>query len=591
MSDNLAKEQSKTRIAEDNLASACEKAREAVAANPEDERAALHLREVVERFAQAEPHEPREMPEFAPAVVEAGRLLAAGRLEQAEILLRQHLKMVRHDPPAMHLMAEIAAKCDLKEDAERVLHASAQIHAASPAAWTSLGMTMHRIACEKDYPDYVPRAVEALDRALALDPDNEPAQAYKASIFMQTRGLELARPALERLVSMSPQASMHWLNYAYLLKTVGEFGPSVAAYRTALALDRTNGTAWWGLANLKVARFFQSDIDIMESVLDDPHLSDDARVHISFTLAKALDETRQYERAARRLDEANKLRAASPTPESIIIGGGAEFVRSVFTTEFFERRRGWGEDRPDPIFILGMPRSGSTLVEQILASHSSIEGTEELFILHQLEGELGRQHYGKSPTELLCGLTEEDFRYLGARYIELAGRSRRTDRPLFTDKNPTNWRYLAPIHCMLPNAKIIDVRRNPMDCCFANYRQHYGAGANFAYDQRELGQYYADYVQTMRHFDEVLPGRVYRVIHDDLVDNFEQEVRRLLQHLGVSFEEGCLRFYETDRPIHTPSSEQVRQPINRSGFDRWRNYEPWLGELKEALGETLTNWR
>lgn len=569
----------------------CERARERVAADPDDALAARELREVVRRFALAAPHRPQSLPEPAPDVATARKLVSEGKLEEAEIILRKHLKSFRHDFPAMHLMAEIAAKCDLREDAERILREAARIHAGSVAAWTSLGTTLHRIACEKDYPEFVHRAVDALDQALTLNPEFEPALAYKAAVFIQTRGLDRAREALERLLAMCPRASMHWLNYGYVLKTVGEFGKAVSAYRTSAALDKTNGAAWWGMADLKIAKFFEFDIEDMEAALESMGPAEAFRIEICFSVAKALDQAGAYERAARWLEEGNRLRAASPSPEASGVGSGLEFNKRTYSPAFYSKRKGWGDPRPDPIFIVGMPRAGSTLVEQILASHSAIEGTEELFILHQLENELCREHPSKTPEYLVSSLSESDFTALGARYLELATRSRQTDKPLFTDKNPANWRYLGLIHCMLPNAKIIDVRRNPMDCCFANYGQHYRSGANFTYDQKELGRYYAEYVEIMRHFDEVLSGRVHRLIHDDLVDNFEHEVRRLLDYVGVPFEETCLRFYETQRPVHTPSSEQVRRPINRSGFGRWRNYEPWLSPLRDALGEAATNWR
>jgi tetratricopeptide (TPR) repeat protein len=578
-------------LAESDLREACERARALVAERPEDENSATLLRDVVQRFARAAPQQAAGPPPVAPAVAEARELMAAGKMEDAEIILRQHLQGTRHDPAAMHSMAEIAAACDLREDADRILRESARIHAGSAAAWVDLGMTIYRIALTKDYPDYVPRAVAALDEALMREPANETALSYKAAILAHTRGTDRALGCYQKLLSLNPQVSVHWLNYGYLLKTIGEFGRGLAAYRTALALERSNGAAWWGLANLKLAKFFESDIELMEGALDDASLPERNRVEISFALAKALDQAQEYSRAAQRLNEANALRNRSPTPEANVVGTGIEFIREVYTDEFFEQRRGWGDPRRDPIFIVGMPRAGSTLIEQILASHPMIEGTEELFVLHQLETELAREHPDSQPAELVRGLAHADCDRLGSRYIELAGRSRRTSRPMFTDKNPANWRYLGLIHCMLPNARIIDARRNPMDCCFANYAQHYQAGANFSYDQRALGRHYSDYVLAMRHFDRVLPGRIHRLIHDDLVDDFEAEVRRLLDYIGVPFDEACLRYYETERAVHTPSSEQVRQPINRSGFGKWRNYEPWLSDLKAALGETLDNWR
>jgi cytochrome c-type biogenesis protein CcmH/NrfG len=578
-------------LAETDLALACEKARTVVADRPKDESAAELLTKLVRRLAATAPVLRQGPPDVAPAVSQAADLIASGDMERAEILLRQHLKAHRNDPPAMHLMAEIAARCGFREDAERILNHSAQIHAASVEAWASLGRVLHRIACARDYPDYIARSIAALDEAVRRHPGHEGSIAYKAAILVQVRDLAGGRAAYEELLKLHPYVSAHWMNYAYLLKTIGEFGAAVAAYRTSVALDPANGAAWWGMANLKLATFFPSDIELMEEVLDGDEVTDTSRIEINFALAKALDQAKEFERAAKRLKDGNDLRASLNPPDAEMVTGDVNFVTSVFTREFFEERKGWGDPSPDPIFILGMPRSGSTLLEQILSSHSAIEGTEELFILLQLAGEIAHGHRGKQPEEIMLALGQNEVAGLGKRYVDLARRYRLTDRPFFTDKNPSNWRYTGLIHCMLPNAKIIDIRRNPMDCCFANYAQHFQVGANFSYNQADLGRYYTEYVRMMRHFDEVLPGRVHRVIYDDLVENFEEEVRRLLDYLGLPFEEGCLRFFETKRAVHTPSSEQVRQPINKSGFGRWRNYDPWLGELKSNLAQVMENWR
>jgi tetratricopeptide (TPR) repeat protein len=452
-------------------------------------------------------------------------------------------------------------------------------------------MTIYRVALRKDRPDDVPRALAALNEALKIDPGHEGALSLEGSMLVQTRGMSQALAVYERLLELNPQVSVHWLNYGFVLKTVGRSKEGLAAYRTAVALDRNNGAAWWSLANLKVAKFFKGDVKEMESALAATDLKDSARVEISFALAKAMDQLGDYGRGLSLIKQGSALRSSIQIPETDIVTGDANFVRQVFTREFFDARRGWGDPRRDAIFIVGMPRAGSTLVEQILSSHPQIEGTEELFILHQISTELALSHPGKSPAAIIDALTQTDVHRMGERYLEFAGRSRRTDRPFFTDKNPSNWRHVGLIHCMLPNAKIIDVRRNPMDCCFANYAQHFQAGGNHSYDQAALGRFYRDYVEIMRHYDEVLPGLVHRVIHDDLVDDVETEVRRLLDYIGIPFDDACLRFYETERPVYTPSSEQVRQPINRAGFGKWRNYEPWLGELKQALGETLETWR
>jgi len=556
---------------------------------PSDEKAAAILNDVVQRYARTAPP-PRPPREIAPVIPKAHDLIAAGKVEEAEILLRDYLKSNRHYAPAMHLMAEIAANCDFREDAERILAHSARIHANSADAWAGLGITFHRIACSKDYGEFIQEAIAAFDEAIKLEPGHEDALGYKAAILVQVRALDQARQVYENLLHANPFL-FYWIHYAHLLKTVGEFGESVAAYRTAVAIDSKNGPGWWGIANLKVARFFPHDIRLMEEALGDPGLADQRRVEINFALAKAYDQSKDYEQAARCVHAANKLRNELHPQEPDMGKDHAPFVRSVFKPEIVKERDGWGDPSPDPIFILGMPRAGSTLVEQILASHPLIEGTEELFVLLQLSGELAAAHRYEQPQQIVSAMNADELQRVGRRYIELTRRYRVTERPFFTDKNPANWQYTGLIHSMLPNAKIIDVRRNPMDCCFANYFQHFEAGAHFTYSLTELGRYYSDYVQVMRHFDQVVPGRIHRVLHDDLVDNFEHEVKRLLDYVGVPFDEACLKFYETERPVHTPSLEQVRQPINRSGFDRWRNYEPWLGELKEALADVREDWR
>jgi hypothetical protein len=327
----------------------------------------------------------------------------------------------------------------------------------------------------------------------------------------------------------------------------------------------------------------------MERALEGDDIPDNQRVPLHFALARALDSAGEFERGIGHIERGSAILAENRKASPFVVD--SSFIRETFTRDFFAERRGWGDPRRGPIFIVGMHRAGSTLVEQILSSHSQIEGSEELFIITKLANEMVRDHPDPDPAGALRALKNDDFKLFAERYFEISSRSRRTQRPYLTDKYPGNWKFVGLIHCMLPNAKIIDVRRNPMDCCFANYTRYYGMTANHIYSQTGVGRYYADYVTAMRHFDEVLPGRVHRLIHDDLVDDLEGEVRRLLDYIGVPFDEKCLRFYETERAVHTPSSEQVRQPINRKGFGKWRNYEPWLGDLKDALGDTLTNWR
>jgi tetratricopeptide (TPR) repeat protein len=565
-------------------------ARAAVAADIKSEAAATRLTRLIweTRIDAGEDADP--LRGAHPAVRDAGALLSEGREEEAEILLRRHLARHGTDPAAMLLMADIASKCGFPENAEKILRRSLDFEPSCVENRVALAKILHGKALAEDRFELVEELIEILDEALRLDPGHRGALSLRASISMQIRRLEEARTAFESMLAQCPGISFVWMNYAYLLKTIGSLDEAVAAYRMAIALDPLNGGAWWGLANLKVFHFFPSDIVQMKDALD-RKLSDDARIEIGFALSKAFDDLKDYASAAEHLLEANRLRSALHPYEAEQVRKGIDEAIETYTPEFFIRRAGRGNRSSEPIFIIGMPRSGSTLIEQILASHSLVEGTEELFAMQQLDGEIQQAHGDMTGEKALADCDLNELEALGERYLHLTHYHRKTDRPHFTDKNPANWRYVGLVHTILPNAKIIDARRNPLDCCFANYAQHYQWGVNFSYGQADVASQYREYLRLMRHFDRVLPAVVHHVIHDDLVDNFEQEVRRLLYYLGLPFEDACLRFFENRRAVHTPSAEQVRQPINRSGFGRWRNYEPWLDELKESLGDTLNDWR
>ena len=396
----------------------------------------------------------------------------------------------------------------------------------------------------------------------------------------------------ERLIEAHPNRSRGWMTYAFVLKTVGRAGEAIAAYRIATTLDPASGPAWWGLANMKVARFLDEDIEAMRDALERSEMSDSDRCDLHFAFAKALDQFGDHRAAAEQLHLGNGLRRKIHPYDPAVVTREVDRSTETFTRAFFAARKGWGSTRRDPIFILGMPRSGSTLVEQILASHPQVEGTEELFTMQQIAGDLAKAggsadaYPGK-----VAELPRQAFERLGQRYLEETQRYRRTGRPFFTDKMPGNWPYVGLIHLILPNAKIVDVRRDPRDCCFANYSQHFQWGMNGMYGQSDLAEYYRDYVRLMRHFDGVLPGRVHRIIYEDLVDEFEPRVRALLDYLELPFEEGCLRYFETERAVHTPSAQQVRRPINRDGIGRWRPYQPYLSGMIDALGDLPRTYR
>ena len=578
-------------IAKEHLRAACDEVRARVAADPESEAAADELFRVISQAASEFGIESAvDMRPLAIEITQAAALLEREEDEKAELILRRYLSIVRNDPAAMLLMAYLASKNGFPDNAEKILRRSVEIDPRRTENWVALAKLLHQRAETVDRPGLVEESFSALDRALEVDPTDEEALAYKAAMLLQLRRLDEGDDAYRALLRAHPESSTGWTNYAYLLKTLGRFGEAVAAARTAFALDPTNGAAWWGFADLKLARFFQSDIDRMEEMLTE-NLSELSNINLHFSLASAYQQAKNHTQSAAHLEKGNAARLSSRPYEREAVARGIDEAIKTYTPAFFSARTAVGDPRPDPIFVVSMPRSGSTLVEQILSSHSAIEGTEELTAIHQIEVELARKYATGDIEKIVRELLPEQFAPLGQRYLELTQFHRRTDRPRFTDKNPGNWRQAGLIHAMLPNAKIIDIRRNPLDNCFANYAQHYLFGVNYSYGQREVAAHYQQYVRLMRHFDEAMPGVVHKIIYEDLVDDLEGEVRRLFDYLELPFEESCLRYFETERAVHTPSSEQVRQPINRSGIGKWRNYDPWLGEMKEALGETIDDWR
>jgi tetratricopeptide (TPR) repeat protein len=383
------------------------------------------------------------------------------------------------------------------------------------------------------------------------------------------------------------------MSYGHALKTVGRQQDGIAAYRRALDLAPSLGEVWWSLANLKTVPFTDADVAAMEEALTRPGLAAEDLYHLHFALGRAYEERKAFEASFRQYDEGNRLRREAIGFDIAEFESFIADSKRLFTAGFFAERAGMGCPDPDPIFILGMPRSGSTLVEQILASHSMVEGTMELPDIPALARRLGLGKPGADGAAYpgcLADLDAEALAALGREYLERTRIQRKTDRPYFIDKLPNNWAHAGLIRLILPNARIVDARRHPLDCCFSNFKQHYARGQGFSYSLDDMGRYYRSYVDLMAHMDAVLPAPPYRVIHERLVDDPEGEIARLLDHLGLPFEPACLAFHETERAVRTASSEQVRRPINRAGIGQWKPYEPWLDPLKAALGPVLDNW-
>jgi tetratricopeptide (TPR) repeat protein len=377
------------------------------------------------------------------------------------------------------------------------------------------------------------------------------------------------------------------LSIAHALKTLGKQQEAIESYRAAAALNANFGDAYWSLANLKTYRFTEEEIARMRSVEAAPETKPVDRYHLHFALGKAFEDRGEYAESFRHYERGNALKKAEIRFRIEPIERTARLQASVCTRDFFLSRAGVGCGRPDPIFIVGLPRAGSTLLEQILASHSAVEGTMELADIPRLVHELqGREQNDSKPRypAVLADLTPDQLGRYGEKYLADT-QIYRTGKPFFIDKMPNNFRHVGLIHLILPNARIIDARREPMACCFSNFKQLFASGQEFTYDIDDIARYYRCYIELMEHWNAVLPGRILRVQHEDVVENLEGNVRRLLEFCGLEFEPQCVEFYKTERSVRTASSEQVRRPIFKEGLDQWRHFEPWLQPLRASLGD------
>jgi predicted Zn-dependent protease len=517
-----------------------------------------------------------------PRLLQAAAALYDNRIPQAEALLRQHLKQYPTDVPAIRMFAEVAARLERYADAESLLARCLELAPSFAAARRNYATVLHR-----QYKDT--QALEEVDRLLAVDPRDPTYRNLKAAVL---GGLGRYPDSIELyagILAEYPHQEKVWLNYGHALKTAGRQHESIAAYRKCIALAPHCGAAYWSLANLKTFTFTSGELAAMRAQLARPDLAEDDRVHFHFAAGKAFEDAQAYEPSFEHYARGNSLRRAHLGYDPERTSARVRRCREVLTPEFFEQRRNYGADAADPIFIVGLPRAGSTLLEQILASHSAVEGTMELPDLISIARKLTTDPHGNAARypASLATLSAADCRALGEQYLRQTRVQRKSAAPFFIDKMPNNFAYVGFIQLVLPHARIIDARRHPLGCCFSVFKQHFARGQSFAYDLTDLGRYYRDYVELMSHFDNVLPGRVHRIIYETLVEDTEAEVRRLLQYCGLPFEERCLRFYENDRAVRTASSEQVRQPIFRDALEHWRHYEPWLGPLKNALGPVL----
>jgi len=521
-----------------------------------------------------------------PDVVTATALFSDGELAEAEQLIRAFLITHGHHVEAMRLLARIGLERDVLDDAQLLLEAVLDLTPDYHAARFEYAQVLSKRHMHQ-------QAREQTEKLLAVDRANRNYRTLHAmtcvGLGLHERAIELYR---ELLAGATQPADLH-LSIAHSLKTLGRREEAIAEYRAAAAARSAYGDAWWSLANLKTYRFEDGELERMREAESAATTSVVDRYHLCFALGKALEDQEQYEKSFEYYARGNALKRAESRYRPEVFELNTRLQIEVCTPELFARHEDGGARAADPIFIVGLPRSGSTLIEQILASHSAVEGTHELADLPRIVVDLqGRDWSLDNPRypAVLSQMSAADFRRLGEKYLSDT-RVYRTGKARFIDKMPNNFRHLGLIHLMLPNARIIDARREPMACCFGNLKQLFAHGQEFTYSIEDIARYYRTYLELMRHWDAVLPGRVLRVQHEDLVDDLEGNVRRLLDYCELEFEPACVEFHRTERSVRTASSEQVRQPIYREGLDQWRHYEPWLGRLREALGDALTRYR
>lgn len=511
-------------------------------------------------------------------VLMASSLLNEGELSAAERVIRQYLQ--RHGPQvdAMRILAQLSIKLGVLDDAEILLENILRIRPDDVDA-------RFEYACVLAQRRRFEPALLEIDRLLSLSPGNPAFRRLRATIC---DGLGQSEEALRTYAQLSremPRDSELWMSMAQILKTRGSTEQAVQLLRDAASTAESFAVASLALSNLGSYRFGDGEIERMRQAESAPTATVRDRYHLCFALGKALEERALYEESFRYYARGNALKRSEirTNPETII-----QTMRrqpAVCTPEFFAARRGVGCPDAGPIFIVGMPRAGSTLLEQILASHSQIDGTFELPDIPRLVHQFRDRDPDGPPRypAILAQLTPEECRYMGEAYIHDT-RVHRRGAPFFIDKMPNNFRDIGFIHLILPNARIIDARREALACCFGNFKQLFSDGMEFKYSLAELGRYYCQYVALMKHWDKVLPGRILRVQYEDVVNDLEGSVRRMLEGLGLPFEPGCLEFHKTARSVRTLSSQQVRRPISRDGLEQWRHFEPWLGPLKQALG-------
>ena len=487
------------------------------------------------------------------------------------------------DAQALAGMAEIAVQ-DGQFDRATVFLWRAAIADPAPQRHAALGRHMHKFGT----PGIVLKEIEDVPAAIRSQPAIMTIEAAAAGLI----GDHDRQIALyEQLARRFPGNPSLWRSLGNALNTVGKADEAVAALRRAIEVKPTFGDAYWSLANFKSFKFSEGDIKAMERALAQNLPAEDA-LHIHFALGKAYEDSGQFETSFQHYAAGNAIRAAAGKPQQAWISHYVDRAIEALNPGLFARDPVPASTDARPIFIVGMHRSGSTLIEQILASHPLVEATSELAIMNDIRHRISRDSKARGTDywQVLPTMKDSEFQEVGRQYLDRTLPFRRAGRPYFIDKMPSNWMSVPLIRLALPNAIVIDARRHPLACGFSNFKQNYASGAAYTCRLEKMGRYYHDYWRFMRHFDRIQPGVVHRVINERLIESPEMHIRALLDHCGLPFDPACLEFHSNKRAVRTPSAEQVRRPINREGVDSWRHYEQWLDPLKLALGETLDDW-
>ncbi len=500
----------------------------------------------------------------------------AGRMKEAEGLCRRILQQKPDHVDALRLLGLIAAAAGEPDEAEALLRQSLQHAPDHQQAQFDLGKLLRE---QERYPD----AIAHYQAMLEQYPDNPRVHFRLGASLGPAARTEEAAQAYERCLALSPKHAGALLGLGHMQKTLGHQDAAIDAYRRCIAAKPGGGEAWYSLANLKTFQFSDSDISAMEQQLSRNDLPEQSAVNLLFALAMAWEARSDYTRAWQYFERGNAQQRTLVQYDPVQTEVSNNALVSFFDEAYFERIRGAGCADASPIFVLGIPRSGSTLVEQIIASHSQVEGTAELPYIGRITTGLAGQREGQSYPQVMAELDADRLESLGRDYLRSSEMHRTLNRPRFIDKMPNNFPSIGFIHAILPNARIIDARRHPMDACLGNLKQLYARGQTFSYDQTDMGEYYLQYLRMMDHWDAVLPGKVLRVNYEDTVADLESQVRRVLDFLELPFEQGCVDFYRTERAVRTASSEQVRQPIYTRGVGFWRHYAEHLGELESVL--------